>query len=500
MTKYLGVATDDMSNAANLVYDETTVADVLDNAMSLPNYAALRAFHGEATGVRITAPGISGWFQRQPPGLYIDNGGTIIVDILGRGWFRLYADAINVAWFSLPASPPHTVAFQSAYDLAPDGSTITVPGPGPYVVGTLVGSKRITWDVLFDVNTSLSLLQLPGLVECRIGSSKTVYRANGLGTEFATLRITRLANYTGGTPGNVCSNINVQTTVSNGAQSFEWGITSVLDNSGPGQNVAVYGQGNRRAVSAITLGGTFAGVFEARDFTEEADPTTGLIGMEVDIFANGTDAVGRRVGIDLVVGKGVSTGLKCEALAGLRLGAVLGDTTRGRFRNAILINGDKDYGMQITGVGVENSINITATGGKAGVSVSGTNSDADFISVGTSQYGMRLSGTYSSGIALRLASGSAIAFEPTGAIRLNFATNAWRLSNGGTERLAISTTNGAISINTTQVVAPRITGWNAPTGTITRGTFDVATATTASTAQALAAIITDLRTHGLIGT
>ncbi len=51
-----------------------------------------------------------------------------------------------------------------------------------------------------------------------------------------------------------------------------------------------------------------------------------------------------------------------------------------------------------------------------------------------------------------------------------------------------------------QVVGARRTGWNAPTGALTRGTFDSATATTADVAEALAALIADLRVHGLIGT
>jgi len=50
-----------------------------------------------------------------------------------------------------------------------------------------------------------------------------------------------------------------------------------------------------------------------------------------------------------------------------------------------------------------------------------------------------------------------------------------------------------------KVVGARVTGWNAPTGTLTRGTFS-ATATLATTAETLAALITDLRAHGVIGT
>jgi hypothetical protein len=58
----------------------------------------------------------------------------------------------------------------------------------------------------------------------------------------------------------------------------------------------------------------------------------------------------------------------------------------------------------------------------------------------------------------------------------------------------------AVSVGTNQVVAARQTGWTAPTNTVSRATFDTSTATTTQLAQALAALIDDLTTHGLIGT
>lgn len=60
--------------------------------------------------------------------------------------------------------------------------------------------------------------------------------------------------------------------------------------------------------------------------------------------------------------------------------------------------------------------------------------------------------------------------------------------------------NGAIRINTTQVVGSRRTGWTAATGSATRTTFDTTTVTTAQLAERVKALIDDLITHGLIGT
>lgn len=66
------------------------------------------------------------------------------------------------------------------------------------------------------------------------------------------------------------------------------------------------------------------------------------------------------------------------------------------------------------------------------------------------------------------------------------------------ELVLIDGSNPRLVVGSTQVVGPVKTGWNAPTGTLTRGTFDSG-ATLATTAQTLAALITDLRSHGLIG-
>lgn len=72
-------------------------------------------------------------------------------------------------------------------------------------------------------------------------------------------------------------------------------------------------------------------------------------------------------------------------------------------------------------------------------------------------------------------------------------------------------------VGTNQVIGPRVTGWSAPTGTLSRGTFAAYAGQTqgasysqtsiqtldnavASVSQTLAALITDLRSHGLINT
>jgi hypothetical protein len=59
---------------------------------------------------------------------------------------------------------------------------------------------------------------------------------------------------------------------------------------------------------------------------------------------------------------------------------------------------------------------------------------------------------------------------------------------------------GVLKKGGNQLLTSRQTGWTAPTGTLSRATFDQSTVTLAQLAQRVAALITDITTHGLIGT
>jgi hypothetical protein len=73
-----------------------------------------------------------------------------------------------------------------------------------------------------------------------------------------------------------------------------------------------------------------------------------------------------------------------------------------------------------------------------------------------------------------------------------------QFSGGGTGKLSLLGAAGLLQVNGIQVVTARQTGWTAPTATLSRTA--VANADTlAQTISHLAALITDLTTHGLIG-
>ncbi|MFD1990099.1 hypothetical protein ACFSGI_09025 [Paenibacillus nicotianae] len=206
-----------------------------------------------------------------------------------------------------------------------------------------------------------------------------------------TMILRRNAQFNGGTPGFTNSAMTTYTTVGKNVTSFEWGITSCLYNSADaGENTSIYGKSVK-----YSTGPTFAGVFEARDGT--GNSTSGaLIGLEVDVFCNGSDT-GSRVGIDIVVGKGVDANASGVASVGLRIGPQNGDNRNGSFATGILTAGNFTNAINIGGGSVRG---ITLTGSFA-------------VGIDTS------SGTFSSE-AIRMGANQKFSFESTGSIYMSY--------------------------------------------------------------------------------
>lgn len=96
----LGDDVDPTKGAALVGFDGSTVDAVLDNAQSMADYAALRAYAGRAKGVRLTTLGIDGIFQRDDADTTTtDDGVVVIVDAIGRRWKRSGSGPLNVEWF-----------------------------------------------------------------------------------------------------------------------------------------------------------------------------------------------------------------------------------------------------------------------------------------------------------------------------------------------------------------------------------------------------------------
>lgn len=97
------VKTSDLTTPSTVAIGGFSAAEaqsILDNALPLQSYTALRAYAGRANGVRITSPGTSGVFLRDlTDTTSADDGGVIIVDASSHRWRRIYSGAADVRWF-----------------------------------------------------------------------------------------------------------------------------------------------------------------------------------------------------------------------------------------------------------------------------------------------------------------------------------------------------------------------------------------------------------------
>lgn len=102
------VKTEDLASASTLAiggFSKDESQNILDNALPMQSYTALRGYAGRARGVRITTPGIAGFFQLDSSDTTSsDNGGTIIVGVNGRRWKRIFDGTINALWFGADKS------------------------------------------------------------------------------------------------------------------------------------------------------------------------------------------------------------------------------------------------------------------------------------------------------------------------------------------------------------------------------------------------------------
>ena len=224
----------------------------------------------------------------------------------------------------------------------------------------------------------------------------------------------------GGTVGYVNAAIAARTVTGATETSFEWTNLAIMDNyAADGENVALYGQGNKK-----NTGATWGIVAEARDFTQVANPTKGLIGLEVGVFANNTDTNNVRVGIDISVGKGVSGGTINTTTYGLRIGPTNNDLTQGQVTNGVTLQGNMVVGVQIS------------SSGTWGIQFSGT-----YV------VGIDLSSATTSTSAIRITNGDNMAFDASSVYRLRHNSTGvagLAYSVSGTDKVILSDAGGIV--------------------------------------------------------
>jgi len=246
---------------------------------------------------------------------------------------------------------------------------------------TLIGYTPSDTNVPETLNSRIQLLDgvslTAGALDSYAGSSINVVRD--------------ASAVSGGTIGFVNAAVVARSTSGATETSYEWTNLAIMNNyAASGQNVAVYGQGNKRST-----GPTWGIVSEARDHTQAANPAQGLIGIESGIFANGTDNNISRVAIDISVGKGVSAGTINTTSNGLRIAPTNLDVTQGQLINGITLQGNMTVGVQVSSTGT---------------------------------WGIQMSGTYTTGIdlgtattntsAIRIKNGDNMAFDASSVYRL----------------------------------------------------------------------------------
>jgi len=273
--------------------------------------------------------------------------------------------------------------------------------------------------------------------------------------------VARVTNYTGGTPGFVTSASRVRTITNATNTNFEWAFLSVLDNyADAGENVAIYAQANKRGA-----GPTWAGVLEVKDRNpSSATASAGLIGLELDVFANGTDANNNRIGIDIVAGRTDPLDTTCRITWGLRMLAQANNPANATYQGGILLNATMLTGIQIAGV-INKGIYFTST----------KSIGIDFAD-----------GIFSSA-AIRFAANQEITLEPTNALAMQTPNNTdlrLKFTNNNVEYVGIKigSSNPGLYVNTIKVVGEQ------------------QAAIPNSADATVNSILAALRTHGLIAT
>jgi hypothetical protein len=325
------------------------------------------------------------------------------------------ANIASPAFTGVPTAPTAAPGTNTTQLASTAFVTAAVSATGVTAFNTRTGSVTLTGN---DVVTALETAANAGAVSI----DTTAPTATS-----SSFFLNRTASYSGGTPGFVNSALFADTTVSSGATSFEWGITSRLNNyaTGAGENCGAYFQGNK-----FSTGPTWGSVSEVCDRTNSNSTATsgGTVGMEVDVWCNGSDNFQQRIGVDVVVGnaneiRGLGPGIgKGYAYDAIRILAQGNDNSKGAFL----------YGLHIMSADSAGIINQAS--GTRGI-----------YHTGTYVVGIDLASSTNTGSAIRLKANEYISFDGTDTfkVKYNSGTGFLEFYGGGTRKGYINLVSGA---------------------------------------------------------
>lgn len=267
---------------------------------------------------------------------------------------------------SAPANPLANVARLYAFDdggatkLGIKDSAGAIISVGGGAISTASGALSINGTPF---SASVQSTGLNGIDGDQFFIFKEYTDAPGVGghpsSEIAVLRVQRHADYTGGTFGNVENAIWARHTVEADVENFEWSILAQLENHATaGENVALYARADKRSGA----GPTWAATYALQDYN--TNPASGAVGLEIGMFANGTDSNSARVGLDVVAGKRDTGGSAAVITHGIRIGPQNSDATNGSFTNGIYLDESFGVGINLANASISGNAIALATGHK----------------------------------------------------------------------------------------------------------------------------------------
>ncbi len=149
------------------VTEETYAAKIDRELLQIKDYVELRAYNGDALVAFVLNPIISGEFVRRgADGGILDDGGTIIVDALGRPWERLFNGPVSLEWFGAvgdgATDDTNSIlkAFNSGKSILCDNKTYCVKSDAPLLVKNqgrqvIEGGSRTVIKILKTKSTDL---------------------------------------------------------------------------------------------------------------------------------------------------------------------------------------------------------------------------------------------------------------------------------------------------------------------------------------------------------
>lgn len=225
-----------------------------------------------------------------------------------------------------------TPALQAAKAATPSGSAIQLPA-GKLRLGTaLTGTKPTVWQIngaTFADGSPITVLGTD-VIESTLEGGKYFARGQSSADMAPLLRKDANITHTGGTPGFVMNLEKGNCTIpAEGAalNDYVWCHSTVLNSAafGAGQHVAQASLSQRPANALADGKGSrsqiWAGYDETRDDTGQDSSVAGsLVGREIDVYSNGDDPLGWRIGLQLQIAGSSSSGKPGKVGKGIALG------------------------------------------------------------------------------------------------------------------------------------------------------------------------------------